>query len=93
MPLIGFGLRMDKDQNEKRLRKVFSAVFHTPEDNLSVNPSMDELVEWDSLTHLRLIMSVEQEFALRFEMEKIANLVSFLALLEEIQNAQRSVVD
>jgi acyl carrier protein len=35
---------------------------------------------WDSLNHLRLIMAVEEEFAVRLEPDEIANIASLTDL-------------
>lgn len=77
---------MDRSMIETRLHSVFISVLKIPESKLPMNPSMETVAEWDSLTHLRLIMSIEQEFGLTFETEKIPLLTSFSDFVEEIEN-------
>lgn len=49
-------------------------------DTLGIEPaaigpdaSMDTMTNWDSVAHLNVIMSVEQEFHVRFDAEEIAD--------------------
>jgi acyl carrier protein len=35
---------------------------------------------WDSLNHLRIVMAVEEEFAVRFEQDEVASIASLSGL-------------
>lgn len=63
-----------------RLMKVFSETFHIDPSNAA-----DFMPEWDSLDHLQLIMSIENEFAIKFHAEKILKLLTFEEILKEVQ--------
>jgi len=55
----------------KKLNDVFRQVFDDP--SLSVRPetTADDIEEWDSMTHINLIMAVELAFDIEFENAEI----------------------
>ena len=72
-----------------RLRKIFREVFDSPGLELTVATSQHDLDGWDSVVQIKLVLSVEAEFGVRFEMEEVSEMRSvgeFLATL----NAKRS---
>ena len=67
-----------------RLAPIFRDVFD--DDSLELNPNMtaSDVPEWDSLSHIRLIVSVEKELDIRFTTAEIAsldNVGQFVALV------------
>ena len=57
-----------------RLTKVFHEVFD--DDAIVASPELtaSDVEEWDSLRHIRLILSVEKAFQIRFSTSEISNL-------------------
>ena len=57
-----------------RLTPVFRDVFD--EDDLVPTPEMtaDDVEDWDSLSHIRLIISVEKAFGVRFSTVELGSL-------------------
>lgn len=57
----------------ERLTPIFREVFDN--DAIVVTPGMTaaEVEEWDSLTHIRLMVAVEQAFGLRFSTAEISS--------------------
>ena len=55
----------------EKLDEVFRQVFDDP--SLSVRPetTADDIEEWDSMTHINLIMAVELAFGIEFENAEI----------------------
>jgi len=69
---------------EKKLIKCFLKVFpnYSPKEFLTLGS--DTCEEWDSITVIRLIITVETEFGIRFtsdEMEKMDSFQSFMEVL------------
>jgi acyl carrier protein len=66
-----------------RMGPVFRAVFD--DDNLVPTAGMTakDVPEWDSLNHVRLVVSIEQEFGVKFTLNEITELknVGELAML------------
>ncbi|HEA8088589.1 TPA: acyl carrier protein [Campylobacter coli] len=53
--------------------------------NENTNINMENCKNWTSLTHIDIIMSLEEEFDIKFNKEDLSNLKSQQALLEKIQ--------
>ena len=76
--------RMDESQIYVRLTKIFEDVFD--EDSIVVTPDLTakDVDGWDSLTHIRLILTVEKEFKIKFstseigKLEKVDDLVALI---------------
>lgn len=57
-----------------KLTEIFRDVFD--DDNLQVTPELTaaDVDEWDSLNHIRLVVSVERAFGLRFSAAQVGRL-------------------
>lgn len=64
---------MDRGEVFSRLATVFEEVMDTEGVILSESTSGDEVEEWDSLSHVRLIVSVERAFNCKFTTAEIAD--------------------
>ena len=76
---------MDEPQIYQRLTEVFQDVFD--EDSIEVTPklSADDVDGWDSLTHIRLILTIEKVFKIKFsttEIGKLENVGDLVALIQ-----------
>ena len=72
------------DEILNRLQDVFDATFLDPVE-VSAELSADQVEEWDSLTHISLVVAVEKEFDIRFEtgaVEGTNNVGEFAQLIE-----------
>ena len=59
-----------------RLVEVMSEVFGIPEGQVTPGLSRDTIEAWDSVNHLKLVLSIEETFRVRFPAAEIPNLVS-----------------
>lgn len=59
---------------EERLLAAFKRVFRRPFEAERIR--VDEVEEWDSLSHIKLIMELESEFGIEIEPKSIAKLYS-----------------
>jgi acyl carrier protein len=55
---------------EQRLQQIFREAFDNDKLLLSDSLSAENLPEWDSVAHLRLIMGCEEEFGVKFSIEE-----------------------
>lgn len=75
---------MDEQQIYARLSEVFKDVFD--EDSIKLTPELSakDVDGWDSLAHIRLILTVERAFKVRFstseigKLEKVGDLVALI---------------
>ena len=76
---------MDSPQVYSRLSEIFHEVFD--DDGIKVTPEMtaDDVDEWDSLSNIRLMLSVEKAFAIRLSAAEIGRLKNVGELVALIQ--------
>jgi acyl carrier protein len=77
-------LNMEQPEIYSRLTDIFKKVF---DDDINVTPDLSakDVDGWDSLTHIRLIMTVEKAFKVKFstaEIGKFENVGSLAALIK-----------
>lgn len=71
-----------------RLTSVFREVFDDDELELKPDMTADDVDGWDSLAHIRLILSVQKAFGVKFspvEMNRLKNVGDLIALTKEKQ--------
>lgn len=63
---------MEKNDIYKKLNDIFADVFDLDESpKLTDNTSADDIEEWDSLSHIQLIVAVEKAFGIKFTSKEI----------------------
>jgi acyl carrier protein len=67
-----------------RLPKVFQDVFGLANLELSASTTADDIPDWDSLTHVQLIIALEKEFSIRFALGELQEVRNVGALAEVI---------
>jgi acyl carrier protein len=67
-----------------KLNGVFQQVFDDPTLQLSRVMTADDVVGWDSLSHVNLIVAIEREFKIRFTTREIAGLKNVGELMDLI---------
>ena len=76
---------MDEQEIYERLTKIFEDVFD--EDAIKITPELTakDVDGWDSLTHIRLMLTVEKAFKVKFsasEIGKLENVGDLAALIQ-----------
>ncbi|ELU7403095.1 acyl carrier protein [Helicobacter pylori] len=69
---------------EKQFYEILENILETKVDE-NTNLSMENCKNWTSLVHIDIIMSLEEEFEIKFNKEDLSLLKSQNALLEKIQ--------
>jgi acyl carrier protein len=77
-------LKMEQQEIYTRLTDIFKKVF---DDDIKLTPDLSakDVDGWDSLTHIRLLMTVEKAFKMKFstsEIGKLENVGSLAALIK-----------
>ncbi len=67
---------MNSQERTDKLRQTLSAVLGVAEMDLSDDSSPDSLPSWDSVTHLNLVVSLEEAFGVAFSPEETMELTS-----------------
>lgn len=82
---------MKRDEICSKAQELFREVFD--ESDLVIHDEMTaaDVDEWDSLNHIKLIMTVEQEFGVKFstvEVVALNNVGDFINLIDQHVNRQ-----
>ena len=65
---------MSRDEVFERLNEVFRDLFDDDSIEVNENTTSADIEGWDSLEHISLMSSVEQEFGIRFSMGEIQSM-------------------
>jgi acyl carrier protein len=76
---------MDEAQIYSRLAEIFEDVFD--EETIEITPELSakDVDGWDSLTHIRLILTIEKAFKIKFstsEIGRLANVGDLVSLIK-----------
>ena len=62
------------------LEKIMSDILKVPESEITDQLTMDNLDVWDSLRHMDLIVSIEQDFGIELTFDEIIIMRSVVAI-------------
>jgi len=65
---------MDETQIYARLEQIFQDVFDEDSIKVTAELSAKDVAEWDSLAHIRLILTVERAFKIKLSTSEIGKL-------------------
>ena len=65
---------MSKEEIYERLNKVFQDIFDDESITVNENTTSDDIEDWDSLEHINLVVAVEQEFGMKFNMNEVTTM-------------------
>ena len=65
---------------------AISRAIELPVDDLDSSSGLGITPEWDSFGHLRIILELESEFSVRFDMERIPDLKNFELIEQELRS-------
>ena len=68
---------------DEQIKEVMGAVFRLQSSEIGDAATFESIENWDSLSHLKLIVSLEEEFSIRFTDEEMVSLIS----LQQIRDA------
>ena len=69
----------------EKLQEIFRDIFDDEDILLSSETTSEDIDDWDSLTHMQLIVEIEKEFNIRFttaEIKKAENVGEFIQIIE-----------
>lgn len=69
-----------------RVEKVFREVFEEPSLEISAQTKAADIPKWDSLTHINLIIALEEEFEIQFTSQEVTSMAcvgDLFTLLEQ----------
>lgn len=64
---------MTKEEVMSKLTDIFQDVMDNDEIELSDASTSDDIEEWDSLTHIQLVVAIEKAFGVKLSSKEIAS--------------------
>jgi acyl carrier protein len=77
-------VRVTREDVFSKLSKIFEEVMDIDEVDLHDDTTAADIEEWDSLSHVRLIVSVERSFGIRFTNKEVEQLKTVGELVDAI---------
>lgn len=70
---------------EEQVRRVMADILELDPKSIDTSTSKDNTASWDSLGHINLIVGLEQEFQVYFDVSEIESMVSFSDVLDALE--------
>lgn len=77
---------MNREEIYNQLLPVFQDVFDDDDITLSDTTSAQDIEEWDSFSHINLVLGTEQEFGIKFKTSEVAQLSNVGEFVDLIAN-------
>jgi acyl carrier protein len=71
------------------VQDVFRQVFDDDTLTIAADTSRGDVADWDSVAHVKIILSLEEEFAVRFSEDEVSSIQTVGDLLTAIENHNR----
>jgi acyl carrier protein len=76
---------MSSQQVPSSLRNIFADTLEISSDEVTPELSADSVETWDSFRHLQLILSIEDEYGVQFDPQKIPELTTVAKVQEALE--------
>lgn len=70
----------------KKLEEIFKDVLDLEEVELSEDTIAEDIEEWDSLSHIQLIVAIEKGFGIKFSAREVKELADVGEMISSIQS-------
>lgn len=78
---------------EQKLKRIFTSLFEISENEIDDNCSPETITKWDSIGHLNLVTSIEEEFNILLTEEQISEMLNYNLVRLVIIEAMKSNLD
>lgn len=75
---------MTREEAFEKLNAVFRDVFDDESITVTDNTTADDIEDWDSLSHINLVESVEDEFEVKFSMKDVVKMKNVGEMVDKI---------
>ena len=80
---------MDKNEILKQVSNIFKDTLDNDEIVLSESTAAKDIEEWDSLTHIQLVVATEKHFKLRFTSKEIQSWANVGEMIDCIMQKEK----
>ena len=79
-----------EDELEQKIKDVMKAVFEISVGEIDEESSIDNIDLWDSMGHIKLILSIEKDFGMQFTADEVVEMTNYKRIREIIQDKNKS---
>ncbi|MBQ7689725.1 MAG: acyl carrier protein [Muribaculaceae bacterium] len=76
---------MERKEIYKQLEEIFCDVLDLDEVSLTDATCADDIEEWDSLSHIQLVVSIEKAFGIKFTSQEIMKWKNVGEMVDSLQ--------
>ncbi len=69
---------------EQTIKDLMAIVLNTDAAKIDDGTSMDNTPGWDSANHINLVLALEEEFSISFEVSEFEGMVSFFDIVQVV---------
>jgi len=80
-----------KSYVKEQIREILAAAFEMSVQDISEDISTDTVPQWDSVTHLSLIIELEETFGISLDPEDVPLMTDFRMILNKLQKYDVSI--
>ena len=80
---------MEKEEILKRINEILKSILDDESININYDTTASDIDGWDSLTHISIISSIEEEFKLSFSASQVMNFKNVGDMVEAIYNNKK----
>lgn len=81
---------MEVEQIMNQVNTIFVDILDNPDIKINYETTANDVEEWDSLTHIQLVVAIEKHFKIRFSSSEIQNFKNVGEMCESIKRKQTS---
>jgi acyl carrier protein len=76
---------------DTKINELIASILHIPLDGVIDQLAMSEVETWDSLQHMNLIASLEQEFGIEFTFDEVVSMQN-VAVIKNVLRSKGAAV-
>lgn len=73
-----------QEDSEARIRRIMADILNIDPEKIDGGTSMDSVETWDSANHISLVLALEEEFGIAFDVPDIEGMRSFYDLVQGV---------
>jgi acyl carrier protein len=74
-------------QLESQVKEVIASVLNIDSSEIKDDASPDNIEKWDSLSHMNIIITLEERFKIRFSDEQIVRMLNYKLMVIMVKEA------
>ena len=72
---------------ENRVLKILETILDLSEEDLSLESSMEDIEEWDSVKMMEIVLALEEEFDLYFSETQLEEMIDMRSIISAIKDS------